>query len=115
MELASFPCSYSTAENLLSRANVRQGQHVLVTGASGGVGSAAVQLALARGAELRTLLVPATGSEIYVPEVDRLFRSGLPHARRVVAAILKVVFAVDFDIFPGELLPDPFQARCRSG
>ncbi|MEP3439709.1 MAG: alcohol dehydrogenase catalytic domain-containing protein [Hoeflea sp.] len=45
MELASFPCSYSTAENMLTRANVRENETVLVTGASGGVGSAAVQLA----------------------------------------------------------------------
>lgn len=50
VELASFPCSYSTAENLLTRARVASGERVLVTGASGGVGSAAVQLAKARGA-----------------------------------------------------------------
>ena len=50
--LASFPCSYSTAENMLTRAVVNAADRVLVTGASGGVGSAAVQLALARGAEV---------------------------------------------------------------
>ncbi|WP_347400986.1 alcohol dehydrogenase family protein [Halomonas sp. YLGW01] len=50
VELASFPCSYSTAENMLTRARVESGERVLVTGASGGVGSAAVQLAKARGA-----------------------------------------------------------------
>ncbi len=50
VELASFPCSYSTAENMLTRADLRSGETVLVTGASGGVGSAAVQLAQARGA-----------------------------------------------------------------
>lgn len=50
--LASFPCSYSTAENLLRRAHVSPGQRVLVTGASGGVGSAAVQLAAMRGAHV---------------------------------------------------------------
>lgn len=49
-ELASFPCSYSTAENMLARAGVTKGETILVTGASGGVGSAAVQLARARGA-----------------------------------------------------------------
>ena len=52
LELASFPCSYSTAENMLTRAAVTSGETVLVTGASGGVGSAAVQLALARGARV---------------------------------------------------------------
>lgn len=50
VELASFPCSYSTAENLLTRARVASGDTVLITGASGGVGSAAVQLARRRGA-----------------------------------------------------------------
>ena len=51
-ELAAVPCAYGTAENMLMRAGVRAGHHVVVTGASGGVGSAAVQLAAARGAEV---------------------------------------------------------------
>ena len=50
--LASFPCSYSTAENMLTRAAVTAGDRILVTGASGGVGSAALQLARARGADV---------------------------------------------------------------
>ncbi len=59
IELASFPCSYSTAENMLTRSNVKAGERVLVTGASGGVGSAAVQLAKARGAEVWAVTTPA--------------------------------------------------------
>ena len=59
VELASFPCSYSTAENMLTRANVRTGDTVLVTGASGGVGSATVQLAQARGAKVIAITIPA--------------------------------------------------------
>jgi NADPH:quinone reductase-like Zn-dependent oxidoreductase len=50
VELASFPCAYTAAENLLARARVAARETVLVTGASGGVGSAAVQLARRRGA-----------------------------------------------------------------
>lgn len=52
VELASFPCSYSTAENLLTRSMVCGDDVVLVTGASGGVGSAVIQLAKARGAQV---------------------------------------------------------------
>jgi NADPH:quinone reductase-like Zn-dependent oxidoreductase len=50
VELASVPCATSTAENMLRRAGVAAGERVLVTGASGGVGTAAVQLARLRGA-----------------------------------------------------------------
>jgi NADPH:quinone reductase-like Zn-dependent oxidoreductase len=57
-ELATFPCAYSTAENLLTRSGVRAGDRVLVTGASGGVGSAAVQLALRRGAQVVAQAAP---------------------------------------------------------
>ncbi len=49
-ELASFPCAYSAAENMLERLHLLAGETVLVTGASGGVGSAAIQLARRRGA-----------------------------------------------------------------
>ena len=52
VELASFPCSYGAAENMLTRAHVSAGETVLITGASGGVGSAAVQLARRRGAQV---------------------------------------------------------------
>jgi len=49
-ELGTIPCAYGTAENMVHRAKVAKGEHVLVAGASGGVGSAAVQLAKRRGA-----------------------------------------------------------------
>jgi NADPH:quinone reductase-like Zn-dependent oxidoreductase len=51
-ELASFPCAYSAAENMLTRIALQAREHVLITGASGGVGSAAVQLAKRRGAQV---------------------------------------------------------------
>jgi len=49
-ELATIPCAYGTAENMLQRTKVKATDRVLVTGASGGVGSAVVQLAKRRGA-----------------------------------------------------------------
>ena len=49
-ELATFCCAYVTAERMLARARVTGGEIVLVTGASGGVGTGLIQLARARGA-----------------------------------------------------------------
>lgn len=64
VQLASFPCSYSTAENLLTRAKVKSGEHILVSGASGGVGSAAVQLAKARGAYVWAVTNPIKADSV---------------------------------------------------
>jgi NADPH:quinone reductase-like Zn-dependent oxidoreductase len=57
-ELATFPCSCSTAENMIVRAGIAAGERVLVTGASGGVGSAAIQLLAARGADVVAVSQP---------------------------------------------------------
>jgi NADPH:quinone reductase-like Zn-dependent oxidoreductase len=54
-ELATIPCAYGTAENMLHRSGVTDGAHVLVTGASGGVGSATVQLAKRRGCRVTAI------------------------------------------------------------
>lgn len=51
-ELATFMIAYQTAEHMLDKAQVNSQDVVLVTGASGGVGSALVQLALIRGAHV---------------------------------------------------------------
>lgn len=51
-QLSTFMVSYLTAEHMLNRGNVDRGQTLLVTGASGGVGSALIQLAKHRGAKL---------------------------------------------------------------
>lgn len=54
-ELACLPCAWGTAENMLHRAGVAAGEQVWVAGASGGVGSAVLQLARRRGAHVTAL------------------------------------------------------------
>lgn len=54
-ELATIPCAYGTSENMLHRARVGADDLVLVAGASGGVGSATVQLAKRRGARVAAI------------------------------------------------------------
>jgi NADPH:quinone reductase-like Zn-dependent oxidoreductase len=75
-ELAAIPCAYSTAENMLQRASVREGQRVLVTGASGGVGLAAVQLAKRRGASVVAVCSPTKAEEVLAQGVDRAVDRG---------------------------------------
>lgn len=52
VELAALPIAYGTALGMLERGSVSGDHRVLVTGASGGVGLAVVQLAKARGAHV---------------------------------------------------------------
>ncbi len=62
-ELASIPCAYSTAEGMLQRIGLAA-ERVLITGASGGVGSAALQLAKRRGAHVTALTSAEKAAEL---------------------------------------------------
>jgi len=71
-ELATIPCAYGTAENMLHRAGVAARMRVLVQGASGGVGSAAVQLAKRRGAEVVAITSASKRDELSKLGADRV-------------------------------------------
>ncbi|OON80988.1 zinc-binding dehydrogenase [Streptomyces tsukubensis] len=60
-QLATLPTAYGTALGMIERGRLRKGETVLISGASGGVGLALIQIARARGA--RTLAV-SSGSKI---------------------------------------------------
>lgn len=60
-QLAALPTAYGTALGMIERGGVRDGDTVLVTGASGGVGLALVQLAASRGARV---LAVSSGSKL---------------------------------------------------
>ncbi len=77
-QLACLPTAYGTALGMLNRAGCAAGERVLVTGSSGGVGGAAIQLLLERGchviartSEEKAELVAASGAhEVSVRGVD---------------------------------------------
>ena len=63
IELASFPCAFSTAEGMIQRAGLGA-ERVLITGASGGVGSAVIQLAKRRGAHVTAVISPSKAGAV---------------------------------------------------
>lgn len=75
-ELATIPCAYGTAENMIHRAGVRAGMRVLVAGASGGVGSAAVQLAKRRGAHVIGITTVAKMADVRALGADEVIDRG---------------------------------------
>lgn len=75
-ELGTIPCAYGTAENMIQRADIRSGDHVLITGASGGVGSAAVQLAKRRGAVVGAIAGKAKAAQVSSIGADHIVYRG---------------------------------------
>lgn len=111
LELATFPCSYSTAENMLCRAGVADGQRVLVTGASGGVGSAAVQLARARGAHVTAVAAPSKHEVLQSLGADAtIVRDG-----DLVATCGPDAFDVVIDVVGGDAWPALLQVLRPGG
>ncbi|NJS38690.1 MAG: zinc-binding dehydrogenase, partial [Rhodobacteraceae bacterium] len=106
VEIGAMPCAYGTAHNLLTRAQVAVGERVLVTGASGGVGLAAVQLALLRGAEVTAQCSLSKAAPLSAMGAQVLARDSTPPARR---------FDVVIDVFGGDGFQDRLDALCPGG
>ena len=111
-ELATFSCSYSTAEGMLTRARVDASDTVLVPGASGGVGGALVQLAKRRGARVIALAsepkhddVRALGADVVLPRAPENLRAALGEDKITVVA----------DVVGGPFWPNVIDVLERGG
>ena len=110
-ELASFPCAYSTAENLISRAGCGEGDTVLITGASGGVGSAAVQLCRRRVASVIAMASKTKHDALKELGADKLLdRNDDPAAVLGPESVTLVV-----DLVAGEAFPSLITCLKRGG
>lgn len=115
-KLATFSCSTTTGEGMLSRANVGEGDTVLITGASGGVGSALIQLAKRRGAtviamasEAKHEALKAYGPDVLLPRApDNL-------ADALQGAIGRPTVSVVADIVGGAYWPTLIDCLERGG
>jgi len=92
-ELATFSCSYSTAEGMLTRANVQAGDTVMIPGASGGVGGALVQLSKCRGARVIAMAsekkhddVRKLGPDVILPRAPERLSDELANEKITVVA-----------------------------
>lgn len=115
-ELATFSCSYSTAEGMLDKAGVGAQDVVLVTGASGGVGGALIQLAKRRGATVVALASPAKHADVARCGADAI----LPRAPEDLKSALKDAIGRDSvtvvaDIVAGRYFGTLIDALDRGG
>jgi NADPH:quinone reductase-like Zn-dependent oxidoreductase len=115
-ELATFSCSYTTAENLLNRAGVTAADTVLITGASGGVGGALVQLANRRGA--RTIAMASAAKQRQVATLNPT--AIIDRAPDDLAAALRSAIGTDTvtvvaDIVGGPYWPKLIDVLARGG
>ena len=97
VELASFPCAFSTAEGMIQRSQLGA-EKVLITGASGGVGSAAIQLAKRRGAHVTAVTTAAKAADLRALGADETIDRD--------AALPPRAFDVVLDLVGGPRWPD---------
>ena len=104
--LGVLPCAYSTAECMLQRARLGS-EHVLVTGASGGVGLALVQLARMRGARVTAMTSPENADNLRQAGADAIFYRDDP--------LPAGHFDVVADVVAGPRWPDMIASLKRAG
>ena len=109
-ELASIPCAYSTAENMLHRAGLGA-EKVLITGASGGVGSAAVQLARRRGAQVTALASASKLDDLKALGADEV----VDRNADLVASVGRDRFDLVVDLVAGNGWPSLLDVLRRGG
>ena len=110
-ELGTIPCAYGTAENMVHRARVCEGQHVLVAGASGGVGSAVVQLVKRRGATVTAIAGKTKMEKVRSIGSDHVFERD----DDVLAILGKNAVDVVFDNVAGEAFGRLLEVLKRGG
>ena len=110
-ELGTIPCAYGTAENMVHRGNVRKGEHVLVAGASGGVGSAVVQLTKRRGATVTAIAAKTKMEHVLSIGADRV----IDRVEDVVVSLGKNSYDVVIDNVAGPAFGGLLEVLKRGG
>lgn len=100
VELAALPIAYGTAIGMLERARLTRGERILVTGASGGVGLALVQLARARGCTVTAITTAEKKEQVAAAGALQVLRRGAVPAEQLHAPVHVVADVVGGKGFP---------------
>jgi NADPH:quinone reductase-like Zn-dependent oxidoreductase len=115
-ELATFPCAYSTAEHMLTRADLRAGENIVITGASGGVGSALVQLSKRRRGRVTAISSASKRAALEDLGADAVIdRAADGLAARLNSALPAGECDVAADVVGGDSFPLLIAMLCRGG
>jgi len=110
-ELATFPCAYGTAENLICKVGVEKDDVVLVTGASGGVGSALVQLVKVRGAKVIAVCEQSKAERVKSYGADEIIFRGDSYVEKIGKMKVDVVL----DVVAGSQWPELLEVLKKGG
>ena len=116
VELATFCCAYITGEHMLRRTRVSAGERVLVTGASGGVGSGVVQLCRARGAIPYAVVGAGKEEALMAIGAEGTITRGKDNFIETVSeATMNAPIDVVVDTVSGPMLPDLIEVLTPQG
>jgi NADPH:quinone reductase-like Zn-dependent oxidoreductase len=115
-ELATFPCSYDTAEEMLARAGLGEGETILITGAAGGVGTALIQLAHIRGARVVAVASESKRGRLQALGADYFVARDAANLQQSVEALVgEQAVDVVADVVGGELFAPILKVLRRGG
>lgn len=114
-ELATFPCAYTTAENLVSKTGLKPGETVVIAGASGGVGSAAIQLCRLRGARVIAIAASSKSPGLIALGADAVIDRDTVDLEMAIQDAANGSVDVALDVVGGRIFPVLIKSLRQSG
>lgn len=97
-ELATFPTVLTTAEHMVWRTDLQPGETVVIAGASGGVGTMAIQLCRLRGARVIGIAAPDKAAQLRALGCEEVIDRNTPDLEASIRAAAKGPVDVVLDV-----------------
>jgi len=114
-QLATFPCAYTTAENLVSKTGLKPGETVVIAGASGGVGTAAIQLCRLRGARIIAIAAMSKAPALIELGADSVIDRNTLDLETAIRDAANGPVDVALDVVGGKMFPALIKSLRQSG